>query len=103
MKLTPYILGAFSAVALLATPAHAGGIEKLCIDTVTADAAAAGQTADAEATAKGCSCLAGKAKGDAEMTANIEKLAALAAAERAAHTSEATGKAIAECFPQPAE
>lgn len=92
MKFAPSIFAAAAAVAFMIAPASASDINQLCIDTVTADG---GDTS-------GCGCLADKAAGDADMTANLEMVAAMAAEERADHMSESTAAAIAECFPQPA-
>lgn len=92
MKFTPIIFAASAAVAFMTVPASATDINQLCIDTVTADG---GDTS-------GCGCLAEKAAHDADMAANLEMVAAMAAEERAGHMSEATAAAIAECFPQPA-
>lgn len=92
MKFTPILFAAAAAVAFMTVPASASDINQLCIDTVTADG---GDTS-------GCACLAEKAASDADMSANLEMIAGMAAEERAGHTSEATAAAIAECFPQPA-
>ncbi len=103
MKFTPIIFAAATAVALMTAPASAEDITQLCIDTVTADAAAAGAAGDAAAIATSCACLAAKAEGDADLTKNLVEGAAMAAGpERDAHRSEASAAAVAECFPQPA-
>lgn len=101
MKFTPFVFAAVTAVALMSAPASATDINQLCLDTSAADAAAAGMEAN-PAAAEGCACLADASDGNADMTANLEMIAAMAADERAGHTSESTAAAIAECFPQPA-
>ena len=101
MKFTPVIFAAATAVALMSAPASATDINQLCLDTSAADAAAAGVEVN-PAAAESCACLAAASEGNADMAANLEMIAAMAAEERAGHTSEATAAAIAECFPQPA-
>lgn len=100
MKFTSVVFAAATAVALMSAPASATDINQLCLDTVAADAAAAGVEAN-PAAAEGCACLAAAAEGNAEMTANIEMVAAMPAADREGHSSEATAAALAECFPAP--
>jgi hypothetical protein len=102
MKFTPILFAAAASLAVLTGSASADDINQLCIDTVTADQTAAGQTVDAAAVAANCGCLAEKASADHDLTDNIVEVAALPAADREAKMSEATGAAIAACFPQPA-
>lgn len=100
MKFTPIVFAAATAVALMTAPASATDINQLCLDVSAADAAAAGAEVN-PAAAEGCACLAAAAEGNDEMTANLVEVAAMAQADRAAASSEATAAAIAECFPQP--
>ena len=84
----------------LAGPVYAEDIKQLCIDTVTADAAEAGEESDATAVDEACGCLADASSGNASMEANLVEIAAMPAADREGSTSDETTAAIEACFPQ---
>ena len=100
MKLTGLSIAAATIALFLMGTANAEDIKTLCVDTVTADTAAAGEESDAGAIDEACGCLADATAGNADMEANLVEIAAMAPADRDGSSSEETTAAIAVCFPQ---